>query len=51
MLMNNKFVSLDWDGRDASGHRLPSGLYIYRFQLTDEIGSQITAHQKLMITR
>jgi hypothetical protein len=51
LLMINQYVSLDWDGRDANGQLLPSGLYVYRFQLTDETGKQIVVHQKLMIAR
>ncbi len=51
LIMLNQYVSLDWDGRDANGQLLSSGLYVYRFQLTDETGKQIIAHQKLMIAR
>lgn len=51
LIMLNQYVSLDWDGRDANGQLLSSGLYVYRFQLTDETGKQIIAHKKLMIAR
>ncbi|MDA3944021.1 MAG: type IX secretion system sortase PorU [Bacteroidetes bacterium] len=29
-----------WDARDAQGHKIPAGMYIYRLLLTDEQGIQ-----------
>jgi hypothetical protein len=29
---NTKDLALAWDGRDDSGRRLPSGIYLYRLQ-------------------
>jgi len=41
---------LDWDGT-SNGARLPSGVYVYRLNITTEKGFKSTAYQKLVITR
>lgn len=38
-----------WDGRDAYGHRLSPGVYVYRLNIEDEKGHQRAATGRLMI--
>lgn len=42
---------ITWDGTDNNGARLPSGVYPYRFILSTQKGSQVTAYQKLVLIR
>ncbi len=42
---------LTWDGTDNQGARLPSGVYVYRINISTETGFQSTAYQKLVIVR
>jgi flagellar hook assembly protein FlgD len=42
---------LSWDGTDNSGARLPSGMYLYRLNITTAKGFKSTAYQKLVIVR
>jgi len=42
---------LTWDGTDNNGSRLPSGVYVYRLNLTTEKGFKSSAYQKLVIVR
>lgn len=42
---------ITWDGTDNNGVRLPSGMYVYRLNLSTAKGYKTTAYQKLVITR
>jgi hypothetical protein len=42
---------LVWDGTDASGATLPSGVYLYKLQIVAENGAKDIAYQKLVIAR
>lgn len=42
---------ITWDGTDNSGGQLPSGVYVYRVNITTEKGFKSTAYQKLVIVR
>lgn len=40
-----------WDGSDDNGNKLPSGVYVYRLNITSEKGFISSAYQKLVIVR
>jgi len=42
---------ITWDGTDNNGAKLPSGVYVYRLNISTETGFQSTAYQKLVIVR
>ncbi len=42
---------ITWDGTDNHGSRLPSGMYVYRLNLSTAKGYKTTAYQKLVIVR
>jgi hypothetical protein len=42
---------MEWDGTDATGNRLRSGMYIYSVIVTDEYGSQARQTQKLVLMK
>ena len=42
---------VSWDGTDESGARLPSGVYVYRLNISTPTGFQSSAYQKLVIVR
>lgn len=42
---------LVWDGTDASGATLPSGVYLYKLQIVADNGAKDIAYQKLIIAR
>lgn len=42
---------LVWDGTDASGATLPSGVYLYKLSITSDSGARDVAYQKLVIAR
>ncbi len=33
--MSNGYIDLSWDGKDSSGRRMPSGIYLLKFQCAD----------------
>ena len=43
--------TLTWDGTDNNGARLPSGVYVYRLNISTEKGFRSSAYQKLVIVR
>lgn len=42
---------ITWDGTDNNGIRLPSGMYVYRLNISTEKGYRSSAYQKLVIVR
>jgi len=42
---------ITWDGTDNNGAKLPSGVYVYRLNISTETGFQSSAYQKLVIVR
>ena len=40
-----------WDGRNASGHPLNSGIYTYRLTLTDDSGFSRSVSQRMVLVR
>jgi hypothetical protein len=42
---------ITWDGTDNNGMRLPSGMYVYRLNISTEKGYRSSAYQKLVIVR
>jgi Peptidase family C25/FlgD Ig-like domain len=42
---------ITWDGTDEHGVRLPSGVYVYRLNITTSKGFVSSAYQKLVIVR
>ena len=48
---NHSSEAIRWDGRNAQGSPLPTGLYLYRFTITDEEGFSRTVCQRVMINR
>ena len=42
---------ISWDGTDENGARLPSGVYVYRINITSDKGFISSAYQKLVIVR
>lgn len=42
---------ITWDGTDNNGSQLPSGLYVYRLNISTEKGYKSAAYQKLVIIR
>jgi len=46
-----KTAPIRWDGRDLGGNKLPAGLYIYKVNLKNNLGSQTQKSGKMMIIR
>ena len=42
-------IKMDWDGRDASGNHLPTGVYIYKVCLKDSDGCEYSTSQRMVI--
>ena len=42
---------ISWDGAGNNGDRLPSGVYVYRLNISTEKGFKSSAYQKLVIVR
>ena len=47
--LNAYDIKLDWDGLDASGRRLPTGVYIYKVYLKDSDGNESSTSQRMII--
>ena len=43
--------TITWDGTDNNGARLPSGVYVYRLNISTDKGFKSSAYQKLVIVR
>lgn len=50
-LPDSRTMEVSWDGRGDNGALLPSGVYVYQFELTTEAGIKSSAYQKLVIVR
>ena len=48
---DSRTAEITWDGTDNSGDRLPSGVYVYRLNISTESGYKSSAYQKLVIVR
>jgi flagellar hook assembly protein FlgD len=48
---DSRTSEITWDGTDDNGARLPSGLYIYRLNISTDQGFRSSAYQKLVIVR
>ncbi len=46
-----KTAPIRWDGRDMGGNKLPAGLYIYKVNLKNSLGSNTQKSGKMMIIR
>ena len=42
---------IQWDGTDNNGAKLPSGVYVYRLNISSDKGFKSSAYQKLVIVR
>ena len=42
---------MTWDGTSNNGAKLPSGIYVYRINISTDKGIQATAYQKLVLIR
>jgi len=49
--INDKFVYIPWDGKDADGETLSNGVYIYRLVVTADNGSNSSAYGKLAVLK
>jgi len=49
--VGSRSSEITWDGTDNSNRRLPSGVYIYRVNISTEKGFRSSAYQKLVIVR
>jgi flagellar hook assembly protein FlgD len=48
---DSRTSEITWDGTDNNGRRLPSGVYIYRLNISNGSGLKSSAYQKLVIVR
>jgi hypothetical protein len=49
--VNDKFVVIDWNGRDADGETLGNGIYIYKLTVDDGSGQAVTSTGKLAVLK
>jgi len=49
--INDKFVSINWSGRDEDGERLGNGIYIYKLTVEAGDGSSVTQTGKLAVLK
>lgn len=47
----SRSAEITWDGTNDNGAKLPSGLYVYRLNLSTEKGIQSSAYEKLILMR
>ncbi len=47
----SRTAAITWDGTDNNGARLPSGVYVYRLNISTAKGFRSSAYQKLVIVR
>lgn len=47
----SRSADITWDGTDEGGNKLPSGVYVYRLNISTDKGYKSTAYQKLVIVR
>lgn len=49
--VGNVMEPIRWDGKDAFGNPLRTGVYLYRLSLTDEEGNSRTVSQRMVVSR
>ncbi len=49
--VNDKFVVIGWNGRDADGEMLGNGIYIYKLTVDDGSGQAVTTTGKLAVLK
>jgi flagellar hook assembly protein FlgD len=49
--LGSRSHEITWDGTDNNGARLPSGMYVYRLNISTDKGFRSSAYQKLVIVR
>lgn len=49
--VGNVMEPIRWEGKDASGNSLRTGIYLYRLSLTDEEGNTRTVSQRMVVAR
>ena len=49
--VGSRSSEISWDGTDNNGSRLPSGVYVYRLNISTKDGFNSSAYQKLVIVR
>lgn len=51
MASGSRSIEMTWDGTSNNGAKLPSGIYVYRINISTDKGIQATAYQKLVLIR
>jgi len=49
--VNDKFVMINWSGKDEDGEALSNGIYIYKLTVETADGASITETGKLAVLR
>jgi hypothetical protein len=49
--LQDKFVAIDWDGKDADGETLGNGVYIYKLTVDAEDGTSTTTTGKIAVLK
>jgi hypothetical protein len=47
----DKFVAIDWDGKDADGETLANGVYLYKVMVTSDDGSSQSSIGKMAVLK
>ena len=51
LLVNDKFVSIFWTGKDEDGETLGNGVYIYKLMVETSVGQSVTSIGKLAVLK
>jgi hypothetical protein len=49
--VSDKFVAIDWDGKDADGETLANGIYLYKVMVTTDDGNSQSTIGKMAVLR